>query len=317
MLVDATEGKEFVISTLEQPGQTTDTIYSSSEIKTSIANSNSDLTTRKKQLPNHVTSAAQKITNNTGLINKITTTSGATSDVAEVPLNYSTVIVVIGGIIALFLGVIMIQFCVKLHLSRRKKSRRISRNSVHLPEEETYQEINEAVMGSITEQYRKCDNSAKVQKYYEIEKLNSIRDKPYEKMRSQTSQYQDVESEVAIDNSESSQSSTSPNSTSSNTSYLKPKTKKRDRHSYIQVLDTVTPKEDIIQGSPINVDGEGHLNQHNPSSQYIDPISAVVLSGHEGEGYERCGDKSAYLDVMSDSFVESSYLDVVHHVPNN
>jgi hypothetical protein len=80
-----------------------------------------------------------------------------------------------------------------------------------------------------------------------------------------------MESKAVIEKSESSHSSTSHGSVSSNTSYLNPKTKKKDRHSYIEVLDTTVSKEDVIQDYPINKDDADNVSQYTSSSQYIDP----------------------------------------------
>ena len=64
----------------------------------------------------------------------------------------TNIILTVGGVIGLFLGILVLQMCVKLLMSREKKNKREnSKRETEKVEEETYQEINENIMVSSKE----------------------------------------------------------------------------------------------------------------------------------------------------------------------
>ena len=64
----------------------------------------------------------------------------------------TNIILTVGGVIGLFLGILVLQMCVKLLMSREKKNKREnSKRESEKVEEETYQEINENIMVSSKE----------------------------------------------------------------------------------------------------------------------------------------------------------------------
>lgn len=128
----------------------------------------------------------------------------------------------IGGVIALFLGVIMVQLCIKLRTKRtkrRKYSHQISSKRHSATEEETYQEINESLI-AVHQLNDNHNEHRQVGKYYELHTSGQPTSVPYDRIKNQL-QYLEIidDSLVASTNSSDSNNST--------TSYLKPKTNKK------------------------------------------------------------------------------------------
>nr|XP_011412754.2 multiple epidermal growth factor-like domains protein 10 [Crassostrea gigas] len=216
----------------------------------------------------------------------LTSTSPTTDN--QFPLQTTIFIFAIGSVMALFLCIIVVQFCIKLRIKRKKYTQQISVKRKPVKEEETYNEISESLMGIEGDDSR--NEQGHVGKYDELQATNQIAGVPYDKIKTQT-HYQDI-SDSLID------SSCNSDSSNSNTSYLKPKT--NESHSYIDVLESSTTKSEItIQNSPVN----STTDSSKMSTQYLDPIYSIhndeiVLQSHE------IGDNNdAYLDVTHDTFL--------------
>ncbi|XP_061164906.1 uncharacterized protein LOC133173848 [Saccostrea echinata] len=296
------------INTSKYPRETTYVFHTTTESKITSSFQN-EFTNQTTKLPFHFTSVtveqktqstkALRITSKPTVIPQPTST--------ESPINNFTIIIGIGAVIALFLGVIMIQFCIKLYQGRQKKLRRIARNSLPVKEEETYQEINEAILISNNGQHSEKNDNRQFGKYYELKNTKSVKELPYQRMRNKESKYQEIANKAEKENSESNPSSTSNGSYDSQTFYLKPKTKKMDHHSYIEVVDPGITAEGLDASGIIDAVGlrEDNSDEGELCSQYIDPVQDV-MSENNKDIYS-----GAYLDVTSELFSESSYIDPI------
>lgn len=219
--------------------------------------------------------------------NDVITTSSkrpviATSTTPSKPLDTNIYLMAIGGVIALFLGILIIQFCIKLCLKRRKYSQQLSlkrTQSSSVKEEETYQDINEALMT-----IRRYDNPIEdhqLGKYFELHSAEQVLTfEPYEKIKSQI-QYQEIADSTVV-------SSTSSGSNTSSTSYLKPKSSKR--RSYVDVIDTTsymngTNDQDgkdyeSQAANPLTTESYEEVNTHVQNKDIVE--SRVILSTSSG-----------------------------------
>ena len=187
---------------------------------------------------------------------------------------------IIGGLIALFLLVIIIQSCVKLR--QKKRAKQTSSKTDVGPEEDPYETIEEIIntaTGEISEQQQHS-------KYYQLKKSNLETTLPYQQMKNQ-SQYQEI--------GETCQSMKS--SSSSITSYLEPNTAKSESRNYLEVLSSNGTT--CIEGSPTC---SVYQNVNDPSTQYLDPIRDVNLPQLESNSNSD-GDNSTYLDVTVETFL--------------
>nr|XP_034300794.1 uncharacterized protein LOC117681271 isoform X1 [Crassostrea gigas] len=223
---------------------------------------------------NYVTTSFIKTESTNDLITSISKRPNiATTTTSSKPTDTNIYLMAIGGVIALFLGILIIQFCVKLCLKRRKYSQQLSlkrTKSSSVKEEETYQDINEALMT-----IRRYDNPIEHRqhgKYFELQTAEQILTfEPYDQIKSQT-QYQEIADSTVI-------SSTSSDSNNSSTSYLKPKSSKR--RSYVDVIDTtsslnVTNDQDNVK---VNQNGKDfELQTANPlTAESCEKINKCIL----------------------------------------
>nr|XP_011412756.2 multiple epidermal growth factor-like domains protein 10 [Crassostrea gigas] len=215
------------------------------------------------------------------------TSTTPTADI-QIPQQTNMYILAIGSVIALFLGIIAVQFCIKLGIKRKKYTQQMSVHRKPVKEEETYHEINESLMD--TEGNDSRNEQGHVGKYDELQTSNQATGVPYDKIKTQA-HYQDI-SDSLID------SSCNSDSSNSNKSYLKPKTS--EKFNYVNVTESSTAKGGMIsQNSPVNSTND----RSNVSSQYLDPIQnlhnvEIVLQSNE------IGvNNDAYLDVTHDTFV--------------
>lgn len=188
----------------------------------------------------------------------------------------------IGGLIALFLLVIIIQSCVKLR--QKKRVKRTSSKTDVSPEEDPYETIEELMntaTGDISEQQQHS-------KYYKLKNSNLESTLPYQQMKNQ-SQYQEID--------ETCHSTKSSSSSISNMSYLEPNTAKSESRNYLEVLGSNGTT--CIEGSPTCSVNE---NVNDPSTQYLDPIRDVNLPQLESNSNSN-GDNSTYLDVTAETFL--------------
>ena len=189
---------------------------------------------------------------------------------------------IIGGLIALFLLVIIIQSCVKLR--QKKRAKQTSSKTDVGPEVDPYETIEEIIntaTGEISEQQQHS-------KYYQLKKSNLETTLPYQQMKNQ-SQYQEI--------GETCQSSKSSSSSISNMSYLEPNTAKNESRNYLEVLGSNGTT--CIEGSPTC---SVYQNVNDPSTQYLDPIRDVNLPQLESNSNSD-GDNSTYLDVTVETFL--------------
>ncbi|XP_011412757.3 uncharacterized protein [Magallana gigas] len=214
------------------------------------------------------------------------TSTSPTSDI-QFPQQTNIFIFAIGSVIALFLGIIVVQFCIKLCIKRRKYTQQMSVKRKPVKEEETYNEINESFIG-LGEGSR--DEQRKFARYFELQERNQLTGVPYDKIKTQT-HYQDI-SDSLID------SSCNSDSSNSNTSYLKPKT--NENHSYIDVLESSTAKRGIItKDSNVNSTNDSS----RVSSQYLQPVHNIQKDETVLQSHEIGDNNGAYLDVTHDTFV--------------
>nr|XP_022325880.1 uncharacterized protein LOC111125923 isoform X3 [Crassostrea virginica] len=201
------------------------------------------------------------------------------------PMNTNILIIAIGGLIALFLFVIITQWFVKLFLRRKKRAERISTNAETNPDEEEYEVINDSLLTVGT---TKSSEHKKHKKYYELKNSSFVSTVPYQHIQT-NSQYQEID--------ETCHSSNGSNSDNSNTSYLDPKTNVTVPHNYIEVLDSNTSKETTF----IEESQQDFVNQNDndPFTQYIDPVHEMNSQEHYNNSNDNnCGDNGAYLDVV-------------------
>ena len=96
----------------------------------------------------------------------------------------NNIILIVGGVIGLFLGILVLQMCVKLLMSRKKRYKREhSKRDSEKVKEETYQEINEAMIQSSREGEDGLGNLGEVKKYYKLKYVNPDTERmSYEKL---------------------------------------------------------------------------------------------------------------------------------------
>lgn len=216
------------------------------------------------------------------------TSTSHTTDI-QFPLQTNIFIFAIGSVMTLFLGIIVVQFCIKLRIKRTKYTQQMSVQRKPVNEEQTYHEINEALVSI------EGDNSRNEQrhagKYDELQATNQLTGVPYDKIKTK-SQYQ------AINDSQVELSCNSDSSNSSSTSYLSPKT--NENLNYIGVMESSTARNEIrIKES--NVDSTNDSSK--VSSQYLDPIHVIHNDEMVLQSHENTDNNGAYLDVIHDTFV--------------
>lgn len=161
----------------------------------------------------------------------------------------------IGGVIALFLGVIMVQLCIKLRTKRRKYSHQMSLKQRHsATEEETYQEINESLIAVQQNEHRQ------VEKYYELHTADQPTSVPYDRIKNQL-QYLEINEDSLVASTNSSDSNNSA------TSYLKPKTSKKQSN-----LDNMDSSEIL------GISEQNNQNDHQQLGKYneFQPANSLI-----------------------------------------
>lgn len=189
---------------------------------------------------------------------------------------------------ALFLGIIVLQLCIKLRIKRRKYTQQISVKRKPVREEDTYNEIDESLMNI------EIDNSRNEQrhggKYDELQATNQLTGVPYDKIKTQT-QYQDT-------NGSQAELSCNSDSSNSNTSYLKPMI--TENHNDIDVLHSSTARYK-------NTFHDSHVDLINDDSkvspQYLDPVHNIHDDEISIQSHEIRDNNDSYLDVTHDTFV--------------
>ncbi|XP_078322862.1 uncharacterized protein LOC111126924 [Crassostrea virginica] len=179
--------------------------------------------------------------------------------------NILVLIAAIGGLIALFLLVLVIQTFVKLYMKRKEQVRATQKSSkVKLDQpEDTKEAIDDSLLtAGIVE-----TNEHKHRKYYQLHKnSNSELTVPFQQIRNE-SNYEEIDENCFLSNSS--------DSNKSNTSYLEPKTSVTVPSSYIEVLDSGSSTE--TSHSKGRLTGSVNPNTNDSSAQYLDPVHYINL----------------------------------------
>ena len=232
---------------------------------------------------------SSKPTLSTALVSTVTS-AGDVFGPCSTP-NNNTILVVIGGVIGLFLGILVLQMCVKIQMSRKKTKNRLSakHNSVRV-EEETYEIINDATMITSAKGDDEINNARQPKKYYELKVLNLDNVMPYQTIDLE-SNLQITSSLVKGNHSDIRSLSFSSGSIKSKDSYLNPTTSRIEPHSYIDIVEGDNFRKDLL----IEVTEKQTQNKLLESALYLEPVH----SG--GNNVELCGlsdDNNAYLTVI-------------------
>ena len=201
----------------------------------------------------------------------------------------------IGGVIGLFLGILIRQMSVKLLMSRKKNKRKpLKRNSVKV-EEETYQEINEGMMvnsrGNDT-----MHNPRESKKYEEFKSLNlDSAVMSYRKLGIEIKRKHIDTFDIGLNSS-----STHSNSTKSSDLNLEPVTNRIKRQDYLDVVDVTKEEDKSIKISQKEVTGEGCLDELHHSSLYLEPVCVTGKPQARSivNPFSSCSDSKIYLDVI-------------------
>lgn len=217
-------------------------------------------------------------------------------------LGNNTLIIAIGGLIAFFLCILSIQACVKLYacIRRKSKSKRITEKTDSAIDEETYADINEAMMTAIS----KADDPKQQGKYYQLKTLNKDTSMPYHKIDNTlergSAENLNIEMKDELHSSLISNDSTG----SSSNSYLKPRTNKHEKHNYIEVLDDASANDELVKDCI-------EVSDHDASfPNYLEPIHSQHIDGNGQNSLVQRD--STYQDVINEKPLEDTYLDVVH-----
>lgn len=217
-------------------------------------------------------------------------------------LGNNTLIIAIGGLIAFFLCILSIQACVKLYacIRRKTKSKRITEKTDSAIDEETYDNINEAMMTAIS----KADDPQQQGKYYQLKTLNKDTSMPYHKidntLERRSAENLNIEMKDELHSSLISNDSTG----SSSNSYLKPRNNKHEKHNYIEVLDTASANDELVKDCI-------EVPDHDASfPNYLEPIHSQHIDGNGQNSLVQRD--STYQDVINEKPLEDTYLDVVH-----
>ena len=147
--------------------------------------------------------------------------------------NYN-IILIVGGVIGLFLGILVLQMCVKLLMSREKKNKReCLKHDSEKVNEETYDEISEAMIPSMREGEDELGNLEEVKKYYNLKYVNPDTERmSYQKLGTGLKQ------DLGSSDIELSSASTCSDSTKSSDSYLNPATIRIELQNHLDVVDS-------------------------------------------------------------------------------
>lgn len=219
-------------------------------------------------------------------------------------LGSNTLIIAIGGLIAFFLCILSIQACVKLYacIRRKTKSKRITEKTDSAIDEETYADINKAMVAAIGE----ADGPTQRGKYYQLKPLimNNDKSMTYHKIDNTIERRSAENLNIEMRDELHSSLICIDSSGSSSNSYLKPWTRKPEKHNNIEVLDTASTNDELLEGCI-------EVPDHDVSfSIYLEPIHSQHIDGN-GQN-SRVQPDSTYQDVINQKPLEDTYLDVVY-----
>ena len=167
----------------------------------------------------------------------------------------NNIILTVGGVIVLFLRIIVLQMCVKLLMSREKKNKLecLKRDSEKV-NEETYEEISETMIPSIREREDGLGNLGEVKKYYELKYVNpNTKRMSYQKLGTGLKQKNLGSSDIY-----SRSASSCSDSTKSSDSYLNPAAIRIELQNYLDVVDSTKEQDEYAVDSQKDVTGELH-----------------------------------------------------------
>ncbi|XP_062576108.1 uncharacterized protein LOC134237997 [Saccostrea cucullata] len=213
----------------------------------------------------------------------------------ETPYNIIPVIAITGGVIALFLAILVIQSFFKMRQKKQKITRSASRTpKVPVEEQEIYHEIDDMNIVIDKRDYQGIEKSTK---YCDASHVYTAKTHPYQEINNSLHGVGKSVIETVKGNNPSSTEG-SDSSEESGSSYLKPQ-KTTNKHSYIQVVD---PDIHNVPATSVHTDGE---EENDSSSQYDDTVNnsnALILSVSDGD----------YLDVEHYPDNDEIYLEPVH-----
>lgn len=248
----------------------------------------------------HITSIGE-ITKTSHFSRHIFSTPSLTANVPKFTENHNSIYInifmmSIGGVTALFLGILMRQLCIKCRSKRNNNSEQVSSNSQRnegqgQDEEECYAEINESMM---TERgYEDISEHLQLEKYSELQISSSLVAEPYDIINQQLPNRERTSSLVI--------STTSSESNTSNLLYLKPNNYINRKHSYLDVMGSSPANEvALIQSSLIQIadNSDPHSSFHN-----IDPINDVHIDRLMSRSCDFYDDNNTYLDVTNETIL--------------
>ena len=218
--------------------------YISSTIST-IATYNQNSVGNVSRTGNHDTTIITHTQSIQSLKSSLSTAVVPTDDFAsDVPVSgidsNNNIILTVGGVIVLFLRIIVLQMCVKLLMSREKKNKLecLKRDSEKV-NEETYEEISETMIPSIREREDGLGNLGEVKKYYDLKYVNPDTERmSYQKLSTGLKQ------DLGSSDIELSSASTCSDSTKSSDSYLNPATIRIELQNYLDVVDSTKEQDE-------------------------------------------------------------------------
>jgi hypothetical protein len=229
----------------------------------------------------------------------VQSTQNIISQTPETPYNYTIVIAGTGGVIALFLAILVIQKCLKMCFNKQKdKGIKSVETNKPAEQEEVYHEINELNFAINDQSY--LDISEQGRKESSFQHLYTAKRNSYQKIE-ESPKY--IEQVASIPNTNNPSTNGSNSSDGSTDSYLKPR-KQANRHSYIEVTDLV------IHPTPQSESSSLSGPQKRSSSQYDDVIHPQTTRDFRDTVDDTDHDGS-YLDVVNCD-QHDTYLDVVH-----
>lgn len=245
----------------------------------------------------HSTSFGTEITKTSHVSRPTFSTRSLTAKVPIFTENHNSIhinifMMSIGGVTALFLGILIIQLCINFCSKRKHNAEQVSsrQNEGH-DEEECYNEINESLMAE--RGYDDISELLQLDKYSELQTSNSPVAKPYDIINQQLPNRERTSSIVI--------SSTSSESNTSNLLYLKPSNYINGEHSYLDVMGSSSANEvALIQSSPIQMvdNSDPHSSFH-----YTDPIDDVHTDRNISRSCDFCDDNNTYLDVTNETIL--------------
>lgn len=187
----------------------------------------------------------------------------------------------IGGIIALFLLILIVKSFVKLHLKRKERTAKMSNKAEPEQEEGIYHVVNS--------EGNETNENQQLRKYYQLKQSNSVPSEPNEN-RGNYMHYHEIEE-------------TCNSSNKSDSSDINVTSNINEQHNYLDVLGSSTSKESVVDDEHlVNLISQ---DDEDSSTQYTDTVNKSK-SGAQENRYNNGSDYSGhdtYLDVTNETVV--------------